>query len=205
MIYDYALGGDEVKLTDTNALKEMGYHACQWSQPYSNHYHADGEPCPRNRLSLLQTCRQIYVEAAPVLYSTNTFVILGQNNTPGFCDFSRSIRKDRLDLITSMYINCQAMYLEDVFIQDWRQMWEILATKMPGLKVLKVRLIKNFTPPLELALEKDWVRPMLKVRGLKRFDFDLAQEVWSEESTAEYNDKLEWFQNELQAMMCVSR
>ena len=76
---------------------------------------------------------------------------------------------------------------------------------MPGLKDLKVRLIKAHLPQLELALEEGWVSPMLEIRGLRRFEFDLAQEVGSEESTAEYNEKLERFQNELQASMCAPR
>ena len=76
---------------------------------------------------------------------------------------------------------------------------------MPGLKDLKVRLIKAHLPQLELAFEEDWVKPMLEIRGLRIFEFDLAQEVGSEESTAEYNEKLECFQNELQASMCAPR
>ena len=124
---------------------------------------------------------------------------------PVFWDFSRSIRKDRLELITSMHISCPADDVENVGLQYWRPTWEIIATQMPGLKDMKVRLVKVHFPPLELALEEDWVKPMLEVRGLRRFEFELAQEIWSGESTAEYNERLEWFQNELQAVMCASR
>lgn len=76
---------------------------------------------------------------------------------------------------------------------------------MPGLKDLKVRLIKTYLPQLNLALEEDWVKPMLRVRGLRTFGFDLAQVIGSEESTAEYNEKLEWFQSKLKASMCAPR
>ena len=202
MIYVYALGGDILYLIQT--ATSLGYHACQWSHPYSMHCHTVGEFNPRNRLCLLETCRQIYTEASPVLYSTNTFGILGANNLPVFCEFSRSIRKARLDSITSIYINCQADAVGDIFLRNWTQTWEILATRMPGLKHVRVRLLKHF-PPLELALEERWVKPMLEVGGLKRLEFDLAQEIGSGESTADYNERLEWFQNKLQALMCSSR
>ena len=76
---------------------------------------------------------------------------------------------------------------------------------MPGLKDLEVNLVKIYSPQLELALEEDWLKPMLDVRGLRSFGFDLAQGIGSNESTAEYNEKLEWFQNELQTSMCAPR
>lgn len=219
LIYIYALGGDLLQLTQTSFSKKTGYHAYQWSLPYFRHYLAAEEHSPKYQLGLLMTCRQVYIEASPVLYSTNTFGIIGAHDLPLFCEFSQTIRKDRLDSITSMYINCQADdYVSDAlarpslimskvntFLQDWRQTWEVLATRMPGLKDLKVRLIKAYLPQLELAFEEDWVKPMLEIRGLRRFEFDLTQEVGSEESTAKYNEKLEWFQNELQASMCAPR
>lgn len=205
-IYVYALGGDLVHLTHTFPLKEMGYHACQWSDPYSHHYHTAGEPGPRNRICLLKTCRQIYIEALPVLYSTNTFGLFGAHNLSVFCDFSRTTRKDRLDSIASIHIKCEMDGLvSDVFLQEWKQTWEILATQMPGLKDLKVHLTKLYFPQLGLALDEDWVKPMLKVRGLKKFEFDLAQGIGSDESTAVYNEKLEWFQKELYASTCAPR
>lgn len=220
LIYVYALGGELLHLTRTAASKEMGYHASQLSQPYLHHYHTAGRHSPKHRLCLLKTCRQIYIEASPVIYSANTFGISGAHNLPVFCEFSRKIRKDCLNSITSIYINCQADdYVSsnvrarsspierrgNVFLQDWKQTWEILATHMPGLKDLKVRLIKPYLPQLNFALEEDWVKPMLRVRGLRTFGFDLAQGIGSEESTAEYNEKLEWFQSKLQGSMCAPR
>lgn len=220
LIYVYVLGGDLLHLTQTSASNEMGHHAYQLSQPCFHHYHTAGRPSPKYLLCLLKTCRQIYIEASPVIYSTNTFGIFGAHNLPEFCEFSRKIRKDCLDSITSIYINCQADdYVSstvrvrsspierrgNVFLQDWKQTWEILATQMPGLRDLKVRLIRTCFPQLKLALEEDWVKPMLEVRGLRRFGFDLAQGIGSEDSTAEYNEMLEWFQNELQTSMCAPR
>ena len=55
------------------------------------------------------------------------------------------------------------------FIRDWGLVWEIMATRMPGLKVLKVRLMRT-AQELGLGLEEDWIRPLLRVRGLKRFE-----------------------------------
>lgn len=93
--------------------------------------------------------------------------------------------------------------VSDAFLQEWKQTWEILATQMPGLKDLKVHLTKLYFPQLGLALDEDWAKPML--RGLKKFEFDLAQGIGSDESTAVYNEKLEWFQKELYASTCAPR
>lgn len=94
---------------------------------------------------------------------------------------------------------------ENVFLKKWRQTWEVLATQMVGLRDLEVRLVKVHFPPLELTLQEDWVKPMLEVRGLRRFDLDLAQGIGSHESTAEYNERLEWFQMELRTSMCSAK
>lgn len=217
IIYTYALGGDLLHLTHTAVQKEVGYHACQESQPYFHHYHTVGRPLPSHRLCLLKTSRQIYIEASPVLYGTNTFGIFGAHNLPVFCEFARTIRKECLAAITSIYINCQAdgcvsnewttSYSAGhamAFLQNWTQAWELISTQMPALKDLKVQLIKTHYPPLELSLEDDWVISMLEVQGLRTFEFDLTQEIGAYESTAEYNEKLEWFQEKLRESMCSS-
>lgn len=216
MIYVHALNGDLLHVTNAASQTKLCYHDHQGSHSSLRHYHPVEDPSPSHKIYLLKTCRQIYVEASPVLYSTNTFGIFGDHNLPVFCAFSLSIRQDYLVLIRSIRINCQAdKYISGVlgrlpprdnnFLQDWRQAWEILSTRMPGLKDLKVRLMKIYYPPLDLSLEEEWVKPMLKVRGLRRFELDLAQGIGSDQSTAEYNEKLDWFQNELQERMCSPR
>lgn len=153
-----------------------------------------------------------------MFYSSNTFAIYGANNLAVLYDFSQTVAKGRLDLMTSLHISCEidkyvregivghdpTMHPGAVFLHRWRQTWRIVATQMPGLKDLKVRLTKYF-PPLPLTLDEDWVKPMLNVRGLRRFEIDLAQQLGSDESTAHYNEKLEWFQDKLRASMCAPR
>lgn len=214
MIYVYALGANLLHLTNDGVLKKVGDPAYKTIQRGCQCYYRETEPY---QLCLLQTCRQIYVEASSVLYSTNTFGIFGGDNLSSFCAFSRHIPRDRLEMITSICINCPvddyiSMVVlcgfpqgQDVFLTKWRQTWEILATQMVGLRDLEVRLVKVHFPPLKLTLQEDWVKPMLEVRGLRRFEFDIAQGIGSDESTAEYNERLEWFQKELQTSMCSAK
>lgn len=144
-----------------------------------------------------------------MLYSTNTFGVFGVDDLLIFPKFCRQIRRDRLEMITSIYITCQMDVWhgrhEIVFINYWRQTWDVLATQMLGLNDLEVRLVKSYFPPLNLALEEDWVKPMLGVRGLRRFEFDLAQGIGSDQSTAEYNENLERFQKELRTSVCSAK
>ena len=50
-------------------------------------------------LALLQTCRQTYSEAIPILYGTNTFAA---HNLWDLIDFSRAILPGRLAMVSSL-------------------------------------------------------------------------------------------------------
>lgn len=215
MIYVYALGSNLLHLIREGPWRDVNHRPLPMTQPILLRCYGRTEPY---RLPcLLQTCRQIYVEASPVLYSTNTLGIFGVNGLSMFRDLSRRIRKDHFDVITSICINCQVDdYVgvgtngiveshETGFLDNWRQTWEVLATQMVGLRDLEVQLFKIYFPPLKLSLQEDWVKPMLEVRGLRRFEFDLAQGIGSDQSTADYNEKLEWFQRELRSSACSAR
>ena len=66
----------------------------------------------RGKLALMKTCRQIYIEAMPVLYQTSTFAFINARNLDTFLYFSRSIRPERLVSIRFLYIRCEARSFE---------------------------------------------------------------------------------------------
>ena len=162
-------------------------------------------------IPLLRTCRQIYMETSPILYGCNTYEVCCEENLLLFWEFSRMLTQHCLDLITSVRINYSANTFTlvndlrlNIFLSHWRQLWRILAKQMPGLERLRMNLTKRY-PPLRLALDEDWVVPMLEVRGLKEFELRLNMELGSEESTADHNRMLDRFQDELRASMCSLR
>ncbi|KAF2002552.1 hypothetical protein P154DRAFT_574128 [Amniculicola lignicola CBS 123094] len=111
------------------------------------------EPTDGDILPLLQTCRQIYSEAIPILYKTNTFSF---NDLDSLRHFTATILPVRLSLIRSITLEwCMTWPIYDVIAQTlllsnpalyppndeatWEESWRIIAT-MPGLQKLRVRL-----------------------------------------------------------------
>jgi hypothetical protein len=165
---------------------------------------------PRARAALLRTCRQVYQDAATLLYSTNIFDVDDLNT---FIDWSRTILPGRLAAVRALGVSwdifwpplttfdlsrpyrvgpmavhqCLALRNSD---QVWLDFWDIVATKMPGLQDLRVRIgtMHPFYAGLahgslfgrERGLRRDvhaeWVRPLLNIRGLKRLELDLLED-----------------------------
>lgn len=215
MIYVYALEPDLLYITSEGIFKSTGPCDPEITRPEFSRYHREQEPY--HLPFLLQTCKQIYAEASPVLYSTSIFVIYGMNNLSSCCNLSQHIRRDCLEAITSICINSPADYYtltgpllssqrhNDVFLNLWRQVWEVIATQLVGLRDLEVRLLKTYSPRLELTLQEDWVKPMLGIRGLRKFEFDLSQGIGPYESTAKYNEELDCFKEQLRNSMCSAK
>ncbi|KAI9877250.1 MAG: hypothetical protein M1830_004431 [Pleopsidium flavum] len=133
-------------------------------------------------LALMRTCRQVYIEAMDVLYSTNIFDL---DDPRTLLYLSQSIRPQRLASITKLHVYCpigspprhgrgkrypikERPYDE----RTWEQFWHVIATRMPRLLDLKVRFGLRFGIP-ELRMDDVWVMPLLEIRRLKRFDFEV--------------------------------
>ena len=142
-------------------------------------YHHDEKPAvpPRSTggcLALLQTCRQLYLEAGCVLYETNTFdinhpqtlIFLARTLRPQILERIRylqiswtaatttgfSRRSTRQDFVPYEYTNPKqdaARAPDDT--HTWEQMWDIVGSQMKGLQHLKLRLdislVSCFEPP----------------------------------------------------------
>ncbi|MCJ1225166.1 hypothetical protein MMC12_001815 [Toensbergia leucococca] len=131
---------------------------------------------PRLEIAILRTCRQIYTEAMPVLYSTNTF---DMDNLDCLIYLSQTIRRTRLASIRTLNLSwmphCVPLVTETTAAskeapyddQTWLHFWGIVATQMPGLVNLKLHL-----RPMsgEFQDEAIWLKPLFQLNGLKSFD-----------------------------------
>lgn len=160
-------------------------------------------------LALLQSCRQIYTEAIPILYTTNTFDI----DDPSILLYlARTILPHRLESIRYLHFTWEyvvppltiaASKNPNWFPRDdqtWEAFWDVVGRKMPELRVL-VLVVRTQHPKLDWRLEEGWVRPLLEVRGLK--EFRLEQE-FKFDSAVRHSTEFEPFRQRLQDIMCAN-
>ena len=165
-------------------------------------------------LSLLKTCRQIYTEVAPLLYSTNTFKV---DDLDLLIYLDQTIRPNRMASIRYLQIvwtfNPRVPFTAPVpnlfrpmDDETWVRFWNIIATRMTGLQGLDVaiRLHRG-----DFKLEKQWLQPVMKIRGLKQFILDInymAYDIF--DSDAEYmkpNADALKFRRKVAEMVCQPR
>ena len=137
----------------------------------------------KNKLALLQTCRQIYVEAIEILYTSNCFLVLTVANFSVFNLFTSSILPWRLASIRELRIEFQVECFEPRHPESswaykaWNPMWTTISTRMTGLQHLQVQLIRLFDlPHLRMTPDTYWVKPMFQVRNLKTFSLTCRPE-----------------------------
>ena len=215
MIYIYVLGDQIIHLDRPHGKPRIAHYRCE-RQRDDGGYHPHYEAGKHGQTGLLKTCRAIYNEASEILYTTNTFSVQTCPNLETFLCFTRRIRPNRLAAIAAVYINmpaeCFAPFWTDMspgsrfwdFIRDWSRVWETMATQMPGLRSLRVQL-RRTAQQLGLTIDEDWIRPMLRVRGLRRFELVLDGNGEYHEWTAAYRQQLRELQRFLGRLLCGER
>lgn len=182
-IYTYVLGGNLLhifqiprrlahKCCDAMPSKRYFRSCCPTTQR-SNVRKPYLGPFSSANIALLQTCRQIYLEAINVLYTTNVFDI---DHLQTLVYLSRSIPPQHFATITTLHISWQVASYAVSFhgqvdgMNDWERFCHVVATKMPGLRHFKVSL--THTAPLSIHEEadQDWIKPLLEIRGLRTFN-----------------------------------
>ena len=134
-------------------------------------------PCPNYNINLplIKTCRQIYLEAAPLLYSTNTFLIFELDN---LIYLNQTIRQVNMATIRYMHMHwalshmplCDSKpHLRPQDDSTWLQFWDIVTTRMTGLVALDVLL---YILDGSFGYERVWLKPLMAIRGLKHFDLE---------------------------------
>lgn len=125
-------------------------------------------------LPLLLTCRSIYREAIYVLYTSNTFHFSDLSILIHWADLPL-LRPQRLAEIRHLSVGWT--YYSDPHHfrgtaaapydwKTWSRFWEIVATHLPGLRKLELRM-EYVGRWHEIGLENDWVKAMLGVRRIK--------------------------------------
>ncbi|KAL9064749.1 MAG: hypothetical protein Q9161_008678 [Pseudevernia consocians] len=221
MIYVYVLGDEIIHLDRPGGKSRLAHYRCE-RRINDGGYHSHRESpstekdARHGKMSLAKTCRAIYNEATDTLYTTNTFSVQTCPNLQTFIWFSQSIRRSRLASITAVYINmpaeCFAPFWTAIgpgsrfwdFIRDWGRMWETMATRMSGLRFLRVQL-RRTAPELGLGVGEDWIRPMLRVRGLSRFELVVEGNGVYREWSAGYCEQLRELQEFLGRTLCSER
>ncbi|KAF2123150.1 hypothetical protein BDV96DRAFT_681716 [Lophiotrema nucula] len=172
-IYGYVMRDIKIHLLKPGFDQELVGQVCRGSDYFLDTAYdccqAETLSAFEPRIALLYTCRQIYVEALPTVYSNCTFVLRGQ--TPG-CNFPYAllflpshIKPQRLQQIRSLQIQWCAMRNFNQYwdisrswpppakfaSEYWQQCWEVLAG-MKGLEELVVEFLVG------TVWKEDWKR-----------------------------------------------
>ena len=182
-IYEYALGGQTIHLV------HMRNDSVQWpfesaSPMITSMIGADWDPLkadpwepPIISLALLLTCRRIYNEAADILYSSNFFAT---DNVRVLMYLAESCLSPQRLLairhlqvsITWRFLPLLASYNGERGVSNgfydsstWRRFWQLIAQDMrlTGLSVD----IDYFGQDENLALDAEWVKPILEIKGIR--------------------------------------
>ena len=152
-----SLVSDEVS-TATPKSKRWGRHSRQESRPSQPH-------CCAPAFALLKTCRQIYQEVMPIVYSRNTFIFLQVRTIPFWINSVRRhhmarMRKIRLQLI----INKPAP------VKDWMSACFCIGTWMKSLEDLEIELELDHSLA---TLERSLLEPLKEISGIKKFSLTI--------------------------------
>lgn len=184
-IYTHVLG--ENLLHVYHVPGRLAHKCCRTQSKESENWRLDPNCCRTSRetnlvsevlelystvvdIALLQTCRQIYVEAIKILYATNTFDI---NHLQTLIYLSKSVPIQHFATISTLYVTWKSVsYHSQVNgIEDWDMFCHVVATKMPGLRHFKLLICDKYgSLSMPDDPHQDWIEPLLAIRGLRTFD-----------------------------------
>ncbi|KAF7359057.1 hypothetical protein MSAN_01246700 [Mycena sanguinolenta] len=175
LVYEHALGGRLVKIQLAASKYHTNYvFASTFYQPVDNpdkilllQHRPPADDIP---VALLLSCRQVYLEALPILHRRNTFYFLIHDfHMAAIAALGQYCLKD----IRSVYLRDNSTALGIYFDSQWsaaflllRQMClESLTIELPASAI-----VDEAKPhPHEAVLDSVWGRGIVKVRGLQRF------------------------------------
>ena len=206
-IYVYAIGNRLLHVTHVPRQRRMGHFDDDWTDAYP-FYTSPGEVCQSNgKTALLKTCRQIYLEAAPVLYTTNTLAgLFYAHRWADFTYFFPTIRPYRLASMSSLYIRCPSKVLRPFASSSIKKRWRLLcnsiATKMSGLRHFHLALCETLEETFPLSLEEQWIQPMLQIHGLLTLRLEIEPYPHMASFSTRYCDEIDRLKRDLERKMC---
>ena len=187
-IYKWALGRETIHLVYMRVDCAEHYESSKsvftsmiganWNPMKSDPWEA-----PNLNLALLHTCRQIYNEAADILYGSNTFAV---DNIRAFIHLAENCLSSqrlltikhlqvsitwRFSSLLASYTGSRSTSAGYYDFATWRQFWNLVANHM-RLTSLNIEL-GHFGYNENLALDAVWVKPMLEVKGIKQLDITI--------------------------------
>ena len=186
------------------------------------------ESLSSSSLSLLQTCRTIYSEAANIPYSNLAFDV---DDLHTFIAFSLTVNEEHLRRIKRLTVQWMPVWQpmkgevqqSSIFSHTHNdQLWELFWTRVAALRGLEElrlcldlgRFSGNLSRDivggkrLRLAVDEPWVAPMLLVRGLKSFDLGITVKCDQRAKQVMENDLVRdavTLRDQLQSVLCSSR
>ncbi|KAI4146233.1 MAG: hypothetical protein L6R39_003531 [Caloplaca ligustica] len=200
-IYAFALGGNDLILRrKAKAIRSVT------SPPLCSTFFGDERTYydvirpstpPPKRCALLFTCRQVYVEAVNILYSSNNFGFVDPLTFVYLSDLR--LLPQRVSAIKHVsfrwgYTPDPAFYIgsinEPYDWNTWQRFWDIMADHM-RLRSLNVELF-YWGGPEGLNIDSDWVKPMLRVKGIRQVELSVSWTTmaYSIEPQTELSSKL---------------
>ncbi len=191
MMYDYLFRGNVVHVF--TAFKKVAYICCNSSSSqdlteawctsaasFEHAQHINVRPAQMT-VSLLLTCRQLYMEVIPFLYGDNVFNV---EDLKAFISFSKIIRPPNLAAIIHLDVHWAAHYpplrlswaaLKSIQASlnansTYLQFWRVLANQMPGLRELRFVIDNGRWLHHHVSVDDAWIGPLKEVKGLARFD-----------------------------------
>ncbi len=203
MIYVAAIGNRVLQIIHVPSQKRIGHVDYHLTDPKPI-LTVRTKPYPlTGKTSLLKTCRQIYVEAARVLYTTNTLTgLYYAHHWTQYTQFLPTVRTERLASIMSLYIVSPA-YITGPMSQSsapnhWCSFCDVMATEMPGLRHLEILLDGADGANLPLNPEEQWVKALLVINGLQTFKLDIEPHFGVPTLRPEYRDRAQWLNRHLE-------
>ena len=182
-IYTYVLGGNLLHIFQ---VPKRLAHKCCHTTPSKGYFRSccpttqrinvrKGYPGPFSsaNTAILRTCRQIYLEAINVLYTTNIFDI---DHLQTLLYLSKSIPHQHFATISTLHVSWPVTYHAISFhgqvdgMNDWERFCHVVATKMPGLRHFKVSLTHSAPLSIHEESDQDWIKPLLEIQGLMTFN-----------------------------------
>ena len=182
LIFEHVLGGNilQIKRSPSGVsgicFREAETGSSSRNQPYS--------PLP-----LLLTCRQLYKEAASVLYKSNYFHVVTFED---LIWLSNTISPQRLRDIKRLKIGIPKPW------SLWGQFCRILCKKME-LRELNFRFA---VPSSALTMRSNWVKPLIQLRGLAKFDMEFVDSATSFTDRPFPIEEGKDFEAQLRAIVC---
>ena len=150
-----------------------------WQNEWDDRQHAqENDHSLSTATYLLQTCHAIYTEAVPVLYNSNTFSMSSPLVLLYLKDYvllpQRFNQIRHLQLMPWVYFDDPEHHLQRVhkpYDEDtWPRFWDIVAEM--DLRSLGL-WVEYCGKEEDCSLDADWIRPLLKVRDVKKVGIQL--------------------------------